>query len=169
MLQLTKVSLTYPGGIKALQDISVDIPPGMFGLLGPNGAGKSTLMRTIATLQTPGAGAIDFAGIDVLKNKTGLRRVLGYLPQEFGAYPRTSAELMLRHFAALKGIHGTQQKQVVDELLVRTNLWDARLPRHPGLRTAPACRLPAVLGRGAAVLRAAPADDYRDRCQHQRQ
>jgi ABC-type multidrug transport system ATPase subunit len=98
----------------------------MFGLLGPNGAGKSTLMRTIATLQEPDAGSIRFDGIDVRQDKTALRRVLGYLPQEFGTYPRTSAEAMLLHFAALKGIHGDERQQVVESLLVRTNLWNAR-------------------------------------------
>src|SRR5436190_20011284 len=98
----------------------------MFGLLGPNGAGKSTLMRTIATLQEPDSGAITFDGIDVLRDKTALRRVLGYLPQEFGSYPRTSALAMLRHLAALKGLHGNDQKTAVEQLLVRTNLWDQR-------------------------------------------
>ncbi len=92
MLQLSSVAKTYPGGVHALHDVTLDIPTGLFGLLGPNGAGKSTLMRTIATLQAPDAGTITFDGIDVLRDKTALRRVLGYLPQEFGAYPRTSAE-----------------------------------------------------------------------------
>jgi ABC-2 type transport system ATP-binding protein len=126
MLQLTDVSKTYGGGVQALSGVSLDIPPGMFGLLGPNGAGKSTLMRTLATLQAPDSGAITFDGIDVLKDKTALRRVLGYLPQEFGAYPRTSAETMLRHLAALKGLHGQAQHSAVEQLLVRTNLWDVR-------------------------------------------
>ena len=88
MLRLSSVARTYPGGIAALRDVNLDIPRGMFGLLGPNGAGKSTLMRTIATLQAPDSGAITFDGIDVLRDKTALRKVLGYLPQEFGAYPR---------------------------------------------------------------------------------
>ncbi len=126
MLQLSSVAKTYPGGVHALQDVSLEVPKGLFGLLGPNGAGKSTLMRTIATLQAPDSGALTFDGIDVLRDKTALRRVLGYLPQEFGAYPRTPAETMLRHFAALKGVHGAQQKQVVERLLVLTNLWDVR-------------------------------------------
>ncbi|MGV3592865.1 MAG: ABC transporter ATP-binding protein [Gammaproteobacteria bacterium] len=126
MLQLTSVARTYPGGVHALRAISLDVPKGLFGLLGPNGAGKSTLMRTIATLQEPDAGSITFDGIDVLRDKTALRRVLGYLPQEFGAYPRTSAEQMLHHLAALKGIHGPQRKEAVEGLLVLTNLWDAR-------------------------------------------
>jgi ABC-2 type transport system ATP-binding protein len=126
MLQLSSVSKAYPGGVHALHEVSLSIPKGLFGLLGPNGAGKSTLMRTIATLQAPDAGTIAFDGIDALRDKTALRRVLGYLPQEFGAYPRTSAERMLRHFAALKGLHGTEQTTAVDALLVRTNLWDVR-------------------------------------------
>ena len=126
MLNLTGISKTYPGGVHALQDIHLDVPRGMFGLLGPNGAGKSSLMRTIATLQQPDGGAITFNGIDVLRDKTALRRTLGYLPQEFGAYPRTSALTMLKYLAALKGIQGSQQQQAVETLLVKTNLWDAR-------------------------------------------
>ena len=126
MLSMTGISKTYPGGVRALQDIHLDVPRGMFGLLGPNGAGKSSLMRTIATLQQPDRGSITFNDIDILRDKTQLRRALGYLPQEFGAYPRTSALTMLKHLAALKGIHGSQQQQVVENLLVKTNLWDAR-------------------------------------------
>jgi ABC-type multidrug transport system ATPase subunit len=126
MLKLTGISKTYPGGVQALQDIQMDVPRGIFGLLGPNGAGKSSLMRTIATLQQPDCGSITFNGIDILQDKTALRRTLGYLPQEFGAYPRTSALTMLNHLAALKGIHGSQRQQVVENLLVMTNLWDAR-------------------------------------------
>jgi ABC-type multidrug transport system ATPase subunit len=125
-LNLTGISKTYPGGVQAMQDIHLDVPRGMFGLLGPNGAGKSTLMRTIATLQQPDCGSITFNGIDILQDKTALRRMLGYLPQEFGAYPRTSALTMLKYLAALKGIHGSQRQQVVENLLVKTNLWDAR-------------------------------------------
>ncbi|MDO9316681.1 MAG: ABC transporter ATP-binding protein [Gammaproteobacteria bacterium] len=125
-LHLKGVSKTYPGGVQALQDINLQIGRGMFGLLGPNGAGKSSLMRTIATLQQPDSGTITFDGIDVLREPTALRRVLGYLPQEFGAYPRTSALTMLKHLAALKGIHGPQQQAVVESLLHKTNLWEAR-------------------------------------------
>ena len=106
MLRLSSVARTYPGGIAALRDVNLDVPRGMFGLLGPNGAGKSTLMRTIATLQAPDSGTITFDGIDVLRDKTALRRVLGYLPQEFGTYPAHVRRTMLRHFAALKGLHG---------------------------------------------------------------
>lgn len=126
MLRLSSVARTYPGGIAGLRDINLEIPRGLFGLLGPNGAGKSTLMRTIATLQAPDSGTITFDGIDALLDKTALRKVLGYLPQEFGTYPGTSAERMLRHFAALKGIHGPRQRQVVEQLLLKTNLWEAR-------------------------------------------
>src|SRR5262245_16185139 len=126
MLSLSDVSKTYPGGVRALDNIHLEVSKGMFGLLGPNGAGKSTLMRTVATLQQPDRGTISFNGINVLKDKTALRRTLGYLPQEFGAYPRTSALAMLKHLAALKGIHGSQRQQIVENLLVKTNLWDAR-------------------------------------------
>src|SRR5262245_40928639 len=106
MLNLIGVSKTYPAGTQAMQDIHLEVPRGMFGLLGPNGAGKSSLMRTIATLQQPDRGSITFNGIDILKDKTALRRTLGYLPQEFGAYPRTSALAMLKHLPARKGLHG---------------------------------------------------------------
>jgi len=126
MLQLSQVSKTYAGGVPALQAISLDIPAGLFGLLGPNGAGKSTLMRTLATLQSPDSGQVRFSGIDVLRDRMALRRVLGYLPQEFGSYPRTPAQRMLEHFAALKGIHGADQRDEVERLLVLTNLWEVR-------------------------------------------
>lgn len=126
MLRLCSLTKTYPGGIRALSDISLDIQTGLFGLLGPNGAGKSTLMRTIATLQAPDSGRIEFDGIDALQDAMALRRVLGYLPQEFGTYPRTPAIAMLRHFAALKGIHGGAQTEAVERLLATTGLWDAR-------------------------------------------
>ena len=126
MLTISGLSKTYSGGVRALDSVSLDIPKGMFGLLGPNGAGKSTLMRTVATLQDADAGSIRFDGIDVRQDKMGLRKRLGYLPQEFGAYPRTSPEVMLGHFAALKGIHGAERASVVRDLLVRTNLWDVR-------------------------------------------
>jgi ABC-2 type transport system ATP-binding protein len=126
MLRLSQVSKTYPGGVHALETVSLDISAGLFGLLGPNGAGKSTLMRIIATLQSPDSGKLQFGDIDVLRDKTALRRVLGYLPQEFGSYPRTSAQSMLEHFAALKGLHGTARKAEVERLLVLTNLWAVR-------------------------------------------
>jgi ABC-type multidrug transport system ATPase subunit len=113
--------------VRALRDVSLDIPTGMFGLLGPNGAGKSTLMRTIATLQEPDSGAIAFDGIDVLRDKQAVRRLLGYLPQEFGVYPKMSAAAMLEHFAVLKGLSNARERRsVVRALLERTNLWEVR-------------------------------------------
>jgi len=127
MLEMRGLSKTYPGGVRALDGIDLTIGRGMFGLLGPNGAGKSTLMRTIATLQEPDAGTITFDGIDVLADKNALRRTLGYLPQEFGSYPRTSPEVMLDHLAVLKGITARgERKQLIEQLLVQTNLWDVR-------------------------------------------
>jgi ABC-2 type transport system ATP-binding protein len=126
MLTISGLSKTYSGGVRALDSVSLDIPKGMFGLLGPNGAGKSTLMRTIATLQDADSGSIRFGDIDVRESKMELRKRLGYLPQEFGAFPRTSPEVMLGHFAALKGLHGAERATVVRDLLVRTNLWDVR-------------------------------------------
>ncbi len=127
MLTITGLSKTYPNDVKALDDVSLSIPSGMFGLLGPNGAGKSTLMRTVATLQEPDSGSIQLDGIDVLNDKTALRRRLGYLPQEFGAYPRTSPEIMLDHVAVLKGITDKKdRKALVTQLLTKTNLWDVR-------------------------------------------
>ncbi len=126
MLTLEGVSKTYSGGVQALNNVSLSVPPGMFGLLGPNGAGKSTLMRTIATLQAPDSGAIRFGNVDVISDPMALRRRLGYLPQEFGAFPRTSPEAMLRHLATLKGIAPNDRNALVDDLLVRTNLYEVR-------------------------------------------
>lgn len=126
MLHLSNLTKTYAGGVHALQAVNLDIPAGLFGLLGPNGAGKSTLMRTIATLQSPDSGTLQFGDIDVLRDKMKLRRVLGYLPQEFGSYPRTSAQMMLEHLAALKGLRGAERKAEVERLLMLTNLWDVR-------------------------------------------
>ena len=127
MLSIRKLSKTYANGVRALNDVSLDIPTGMFGLLGPNGAGKSTLMRTIATLQDADAGTIALDGIDVLREKERVRALLGYLPQDFGVYPKVSAEDMLDHFAVLKGhANRKQRKEVVDGLLQQVNLWDAR-------------------------------------------
>ena len=126
-LSIDNLSKTYPNGVKALQNVSLTVPTGMFGLLGPNGAGKSTLMRTIATLQEADSGSITLGTIDVLRQKDQVRRVLGYLPQEFGVYPRVSAEALLDHFAILKGIHDRKQrKEVVSALLRRTNLYEVR-------------------------------------------
>jgi ABC-2 type transport system ATP-binding protein len=126
-LVIENLSKTYANGVKALRGVSLTIPTGMFGLLGPNGAGKSTLMRTIATLQDPDTGSIRLGDIDVLRDKDAVRRVLGYLPQDFGVYPNVDAVTMLDHFAALKGIaNAKQRKQTVEALLQRVNLWDAR-------------------------------------------
>lgn len=127
MLQISQLSKTYPNGVQALKGVSLDIPQGMFGLLGPNGAGKSTLMRTIATLQEADDGAIRFGDIDVLKEKNEVRKILGYLPQDFGVYPKVTAESMLDHFAVLKGIIDTRQRrEVVNHLLQMTNLYEVR-------------------------------------------
>lgn len=125
-LTIRNLSKTYANGVKALQDVSLDIPTGMYGLLGPNGAGKSTLMRTLATLQDADAGTATLGDIDVLKNKDAVRRTLGYLPQEFGVYPRIKAVEMLDHLAVLKGIPAGQRKEVVNALLQRVNLWEHR-------------------------------------------
>ena len=127
MLDIRDLSKTYANGVQALKNVSLQIPTGMFGLLGPNGAGKSSLMRTIATLQDPDSGTIQLDGLDVLANKPSARRLLGYLPQEFGLYPRVSAETMLDHFAVLKGVVGRgERKSLVEALLKQVNLWDVR-------------------------------------------
>jgi ABC-type multidrug transport system ATPase subunit len=132
-LSIVGVSKTYPGGVRALDGVTLRIPAGMFGLLGPNGAGKSTLMRTIATLQEPDSGRITFGDIDVLTQKDAVRRTLGYLPQEFGVYPKVSALEMLDHFAVLKGIvDARRRKETVEAILQRTNLWDVRKRRLGG-------------------------------------
>jgi ABC-2 type transport system ATP-binding protein len=121
------LSKTYPNGVKALKNVSLSIGNNMFGLLGPNGAGKSTLMRTIATLQEPDYGSVQLDGIDVLKQKNDVRKVLGYLPQEFGVYPKMSAVDMLHHLAVMKGITASKERaEMVDALLQQTNLWDVR-------------------------------------------
>ena len=129
-LRIENLSKTYPNGTVAVREVSLKIPPGMFGLLGPNGAGKSTLMRIIATLQEADEGSVTFGEIDVLRDKPALRRTLGYLPQEFGLYPKVSARDLLDHFAVLEGIlNRGERRQVVDALLKRTNLWHARKTR----------------------------------------
>jgi ABC-type multidrug transport system ATPase subunit len=126
-LEVRGISKRYPNGVQALKNLSLTIGDNMFGLLGPNGAGKSTLMRTIATLQDPDSGQILFNGMDVVSNKDAIRRVLGYLPQEFGVYPRISAIDMLHHLAVMKGIAKSgERKEIVDAILHQTNLWDAR-------------------------------------------
>ncbi|CAN5855447.1 ABC transporter ATP-binding protein [soil metagenome] len=127
MLKIEKLTHVYGNGTRALDGVDLTIPPGMFGLLGPNGAGKSTLMRTVATLQTPTSGAITFDGLDVIAEPEKLRRVLGYLPQDFGVYPRVSAYDMLDHMAVLKGISGRgERKATVEGLLNQVNLWGVR-------------------------------------------
>src|SRR5688500_18890952 len=139
-LAIRGVSKTYPNGVRALRDITLDIPSGMYGLLGPNGAGKSTLMRTIATLQEPDTGSITLGdpanptqAIDVVREKDRVRRTLGYLPQEFGVYPSVSAERLLSHFAVLEGFTDRAERhRVVEGLLRQTNLWDVRRERLGG-------------------------------------
>ena len=127
MLTIENLTHVYGNGTRALDDVSLTIPKGMFGLLGPNGAGKSTLMRSIATLQTPTSGSIRFGDIDVVREPEKLRRVLGYLPQDFGVYPRVSAYDMLDHMAVLKGIaNGRDRKATVEALLHQVNLWPVR-------------------------------------------
>lgn len=127
MLTISSLNKTYANGVQALKDINLEISTGLYGLLGPNGAGKSSLMRTIATLQEPDSGSILFDGIDVLQDKEGLRRQLGYLPQDFGVYPKVSAEDLLNHFAVLKGLtRRAERKEMVEGLLRQTNLWEAR-------------------------------------------
>lgn len=126
-LRIDRIAKRYPNGVRALRDISLTIPPGMFGLLGPNGAGKSTLMRTIATLQPPDSGSITFGDVDVLREPDRLRAQLGYLPQEFGLYPNMPAEAILDHFATLKGIvHPGERKALVESLLQQVNLYEVR-------------------------------------------
>ncbi|GMR13631.1 MAG: ABC transporter ATP-binding protein [Gemmatimonadota bacterium] len=127
VLEIANLAKTYPNGVRALRDVSLTIPTGMFGLLGPNGAGKSTLMRTVATLQEPDEGTITMGGLDVLKEKEEVRKILGYLPQEFGVYPKVTAQAMLNHMAVLKGITGRgDRKDAVEGLLHQTNLWAVR-------------------------------------------
>jgi ABC-2 type transport system ATP-binding protein len=126
-LKITGLSKTYPNGVQALKNLSLTIGNNMFGLLGPNGAGKSSLMRTIATLQEPDSGTIDLDGLNVLTEKDAVRKVLGYLPQEFGVYPKLSALDMLNHLAVLKGITSAgERKAMVEALLQQTNLWAVR-------------------------------------------
>ena len=127
MLELADVSHVYPNGTRALDHVSLSIPRGMYGLLGPNGAGKSTLMRTVATLQSPTEGSIRFGDIDVIAEPERLRRTLGYLPQDFGVYPRVSAYDMLDHMAVLKGIGSASDRKItVERLLHQVNLWPVR-------------------------------------------
>ena len=127
MLSIRDLTHVYPNGTRALDSVTLDIPAGMFGLLGPNGAGKSSLMRCLATLQVPSSGQIQFGAIDVIKQPEALRATLGYLPQDFGVYPRVSAADMLDHLAVLKGVVGKgERRDTVDALLRQVNLWDVR-------------------------------------------
>src|ERR1700744_5919070 len=127
MIRIKKLIHGYPNGTRALEDVTFEVPRGMFGLLGPNGAGKSTLMRCIATLQTPTSGTIRFGDIDVIREPERLRRVLGYLPQDFGGYPRVSAYDMLDHMAVLKGVtKPADRRETVEALLNQVNLWNVR-------------------------------------------
>ena len=126
-LTISGLSKTYPNGVKALKNLSLSIGNTMFGLVGPNGAGKSSLMRTVATLQDPDCGTINLDGIDVLRQKDDVRRILGYLPQEFGVYPKISALDMLQHLSIMKGLTSSgERREIVDALLQQTNLWDVR-------------------------------------------
>jgi len=132
-LQIRSLSKTYDNGVQALKNVSLTIPQGMYGLLGPNGAGKSTLMRTLATLQEADSGSVTLGEIDVLKEKDAVRRTLGYLPQEFGVYPKISAEELLDHFAVLKGLtNGRERKETVRALLEQTNLYEHRKKKLGG-------------------------------------
>ena len=132
-LRIENVSKTYSNGVRALDGVSLTIPTGMFGLLGPNGSGKTTLMRTIATLQEPDAGSIRMGETDVLTEKEEVRRVLGYLPQDFGLYPNMTAETLLSHLATLKGITNRRERaDTVEALLKRTGLWDVRRKKLGG-------------------------------------
>ncbi len=129
-LLIANLSKTYKNGVRALQNVSLQIPVGMFGLLGPNGAGKSTLMRTLATLQEPDSGSIHLGELNILENQSELRKVLGYLPQDFGVYPQLSAEMLLNHLAVLKGIiNRPERKEIVHALLQKVNLYNVRNQR----------------------------------------
>lgn len=132
-LRIDNLSKTYPNGVQALKNISLTIPKGMYGLLGPNGAGKSTLMRILATLQEPDEGSVHLGDINVVNQKDEVRKTLGYLPQEFGVYPKSRAEDLLNHFAILKGLtQRKSRKEVVEALLKQTNLWDVRRQKLGG-------------------------------------
>jgi ABC-type multidrug transport system ATPase subunit len=127
VLSIRNLAKTYSGGVRALRGVSLDIPPGMFGLIGPNGAGKSTFMKILATLLDPDTGSATLDGLDLIANKDDTRRLLGYLPQEFGVYPKMSAVDMLHHLAVMKGITKSgERKEIVEGLLQQTNLWDVR-------------------------------------------
>src|SRR5918992_1204896 len=132
-LTIEGVSKRYPNGVQALKDVTLSIPGGMYGLLGPNGAGKSTLMRILATLQEADEGSVTLGDIDVLAQKDAVRRTLGYLPQEFGVYPKVSAQELLDHFALMKGIaQRGERREIVDALLRQVNLWEVRRQKLGG-------------------------------------
>ncbi|MES2521865.1 MAG: ABC transporter ATP-binding protein [Gemmatimonadota bacterium] len=132
-LAIRNVSKRYPNGVQALTNVSLTIPPGMYGLLGPNGAGKSTLMRILATLQEPDSGTVSLGDLDIVRQKDDVRRTLGYLPQEFGVYPKSNAADLLDHFALLKGIGARgDRKSVVEALLRQVNLWEVRKQKLGG-------------------------------------
>ena len=146
-LKISNLSKTYPNGVKALKNLSLDISTGLFGLLGPNGAGKSSLMRTIATLQEADEGSVFLDDLDVLKDKDGVRRILGYLPQEFGVYPKMSALDLLDHVAVMKGVTNRgERKGLVEGLLRQTNLYDVRK------KSQPVCRFDGRAGRIARLV-----------------
>jgi ABC-2 type transport system ATP-binding protein len=127
VLTIQNLSKTYPGGVRALRGISLEIPTGMFGLVGPNGAGKSTLMKILATLLEPDEGTAQLDGLNLVEQKDETRKILGYLPQEFGVYPKMRAIDLLEHLAVMKGItNGKERKEIVESLLQQTNLWDSR-------------------------------------------
>jgi len=155
-LTLRNITKTYPGGVTALDDLSLTIPTGMFGLLGPNGAGKSTLMRSIATLQDVDSGTIALGDLDVRRERDELRRVLGYLPQDFGLYPNVDAVTMLSHIAALKGLGAAgERKDMVEALLQRTNLWKHRKKKLGGYSGGMRQRFgiaQALLGRPKLII-----------------
>ena len=155
-LLIENLSKTYPNGVRALNAVSLAIAPGLFGLLGPNGAGKSSLMRTIATLQDPDSGTIQFGEVNVLRDKDAMRSRLGYLPQEFGFYPTLSAEATLTHFAELKGVtNAKERKDTVQYLLQQVNLYDVRGKKVGGFSGGMRQRLGvavALVGNPAIVI-----------------
>ncbi len=156
MLSIKGLTHVYPNGTRALDGVDLEIPKGMFGLLGPNGAGKSTLMRAVATLQTPTSGAIRFGDIDVVAEPETLRRTLGYLPQDFGVYPRVSALDLLDHMAVLKGIASRgERKDTVETLLQQVNLWDVRKKAVAGFSGGMRQRFgiaQALIGRPSLII-----------------
>ena len=164
MLEISNLSHTYANGTKALDDVSLSIPKGMYGLLGPNGAGKSTLMRTVATLQAPTEGTVFFGDINVLAQPDRLRKTLGYLPQDFGVYPRVSAYSMLDQLAVMKGITGKgERKSVVETLLEQTNLWAVRNKNIAGFSGGMRQRFgiaQALIGNPELII----VDDVADLC-----